>query len=68
MMMQPLRSKLIDAVAYDESARRLLLHMANGHRREYIDVPSYVYDDLLVTKSPGTYYNKLIKPKFRSAQ
>lgn len=67
MMLQPIQSRLIDAVAYDEGAQRLLLHMANGHRREFVGVPPYVYEDLLSTKSPGTYYKKLIKPKFKSA-
>jgi hypothetical protein len=67
MIVQPLQSKLIDAVSYDESARLLMLYMANGHRREFVDVPAYVYDDLLATKSPGSYYKKIIKPKFRSA-
>ncbi|WFS03328.1 KTSC domain-containing protein [Rhizobium tumorigenes] len=67
MMKQPLKSKLIDGVSYDEESHRLLLFMVNGHRREYVDVPLYVYTDLLATKSPGTYYTRLIKPKFAAA-
>lgn len=66
-MKQPLKSKLLDGVAYDEKSHRLLLFMANGHRREYVDVPPHVYEDLLATKSPGTYYTKLIRPKFAVA-
>lgn len=68
MMKQPLKSKLIDGVAYDETSHRLLLFMVNGQRREYIDVPPHVYEDLLATKSPGTYYTKLIRLKFAPAE
>lgn len=65
--MQPLKSKAIDGFIYNELTRRLTLYMANGHRREFIDVPDYVVDDLIATKSPGRYYKKLIKPKFPQA-
>lgn len=67
MKMRPLQSKIIDTVAYDEDSRRLVLHLANGHRREYADVPAYVVDDLQAAKSPGSYYFKMIKPKFALA-
>jgi hypothetical protein len=58
-----LRSKLIDAIEYDDQSR-LKLFLSNGQIREFDGVPGYVIDDLQATKSPGSYYIKLIKDRY----
>lgn len=62
--MKQLQSKLIEAAGYSGEARLLTLHLTNGQRREYLDVPSHIYDELLTAKSAGDYYLKVIKPNF----
>lgn len=56
-----LRSKLLHSATYDPTSQLLILVMANGHRREFVEVPEQVFDDLQATKSPGSYYTKHIK-------
>lgn len=62
-----LQSKLIDAVVYDESSQQLRLFLVNGHIRDYSEVPRSVLFDLQTTKSPGTYYMKLIRKCYPGA-
>lgn len=62
--MQRLKSKLIDGFAYDKENKLLTLWMANGQRRQFIDVPSQVINELVAAPSPGMYYKLHIKPKF----
>lgn len=63
-----LRSKLIDAAEYDTSQSRLTLFLANGHIREFDNVPGNVIDDLKTTRSPGSYYLKTIKDRYPPAK
>lgn len=60
-----LRSKLIETAEYDPVKSRLKLYMANGQIREFEGVPTYVIDDLQATKSPGSYYMKVIRNRFQ---
>ena len=62
-----LRSKLIDAVEYDEDCQHLTLFMSTGQIRVFTDVPEHVFRDLQATKSPDSYYMKLIKDRYPSA-
>lgn len=63
-MMHPVKSKLIEGASYDQITRVLTLHLTTGQRREYVDVPSGVLDELVGARSPGSYYTQEIKPKF----
>lgn len=56
-----LKSKVLHSVKYDRESRYLVVVMRNGQRREFEDVPEYVIEDLQITKSPGSYYEKLIR-------
>jgi hypothetical protein len=62
-----LQSRLIDAVVYDESSQHMRLFLANGHIRDYAEVPQSVLFDLQTAKSPGTYYMKLIRNRYPGA-
>ncbi|AYC99520.1 KTSC domain-containing protein [Neorhizobium sp. NCHU2750] len=65
-MLIHLKSKLIDQVEYDVPSSRMRLFMANGEMREFCDVPAYVIEDLRRTSSPGNYYMKLIRNRYRT--
>ena len=67
-MLKELRSKLVEAVLYYQETQRLTIHLTNGQRREYVDVPNHVYNGLLTAKSPGEYYQNKIKPNFSLAE
>lgn len=66
-MFKELKSKLIDGVFYSTETQRLTVHLANGHRREYVDVPQAVYEGLLTARSAGEFYKSEIKPNFKLA-
>jgi len=64
MMHVELQSKLIDAAEYDKATRRLKLFLASGQIREFVEVPTSVFDDLQTAKSPGSYYFRSIKDRY----
>ena len=59
-----LKSKLLHSVDYDASSKQLTVFLTNGHRREFVDVPPHVIDDLKTCGSPGSYYVKRVKNCF----
>lgn len=65
-MLIHLKSKLIDLVEYDVPSSRMRLFMANGEVREFCDVPAHVIEDLRQTSSPGNYYMRLIRNRYRA--
>lgn len=66
-MLKELQSRLIEGVVYYQETQQLTLHLRNGQRREYVDVPEHIYNELLSAKSAGQYYKKTIKPNFMLA-
>ena len=59
-----LTSSVLHAVDYDGVTRKLTLVMKSGKRYVYAAVPVAEYQNLLLAKSPGTYYNQHIKGKY----
>lgn len=59
-----LRSKLIDAVEYDEMSFRMTVFMSNGQVREFCEVPAFVISDLCDASSPGSYYMRAIRNRY----
>ncbi|UXS05108.1 KTSC domain-containing protein [Agrobacterium tumefaciens] len=60
-----LKSKLIDAFGYNEHTGTLVIHLSNGQRRVFVDVPQTVAYELAGATSPGTYYVNAIRTKFQ---
>lgn len=59
-----LKSKLLHSINYEPHSRSLRITMANGQKREFVDVPTYVIEDLQKAKSAGSYYVKFIKSTY----
>lgn len=61
------RSKLIEAIDYDEDERNLTIFLYNGERRSYAGVSKGQVVGLTLAASPGTYYMTEIRGKYPSA-
>jgi hypothetical protein len=62
------RSKAVAAVGYDEAARTLRVLFRHGGLYDYFEVPSEIYDGLLVEEHPWTRYGLEIKRTYRWQQ
>ena len=63
--MIPVDSSSIEAVAYDDEARRLHVRFReSGETYIYLDVDARVFDDLLAAESKGAYLNREVKGRF----
>lgn len=56
-----LTSREIAAVDYDAGSGRLEIETRKGGLYEIIDVPAHVYETLVASESPGTYYHLHIR-------
>lgn len=64
-MEMQLKSKLIEAFGYNEHTGKLVIHLSNGQRRVFVDVPRKVAYELAGATSPGTYYVNAIRTKYQ---
>ncbi len=64
MVRTPLRSSALRQVDYDPDSEQMTLHFPNGRSATYSSVPSSVYDGLVNSDSPGTYFNQNIKGNY----
>jgi len=58
---RPVKSKLIEAIAYDETDRRLTVFFVDGHVSQFDGVPKGVVVGLELAASPGDYYMSEIR-------
>lgn len=61
---ETLESSAISTAGYDEEAKVLELKLADGSCYQYLDVPEEIYEELVEAKSPGSFFNEEIVPKF----
>jgi KTSC domain len=54
-----LGSSAITAVKYDAENRTLDIQFREGHSYRYIDVPEFVYRELLKAESAGAFWNAI---------
>ena len=52
-----LDSSAIEAVKYDQKRQTLDVEFREGHSYRYMDVPEFVYRELLNAKSAGVFWN-----------
>ena len=57
-------STAIEAVAYDEERRVLIIRFVGGATYTYLDVPLFEYAALMEAESLGGYVNRRIKPNY----
>jgi lysyl-tRNA synthetase, class II len=61
MILTPLYSQHLASAGYDEPKRLLEIHFRNGVTYLYHEVPKDVFDNLLKSASPGSYFTAAIK-------
>lgn len=68
MEKQPVKSRILRSVGYDDSAKILEIEFQSGLVYQYTGVPLKVYQDLLHADATGKYYSEKIRPKFTAKQ
>ncbi|TCL74007.1 KTSC domain-containing protein [Rhizobium sp. BK251] len=65
--LKPLKSTLIEAIAYDRDSRRLTVYFMDGHVGQFLHVPEGVVLGLELAASPGSFYVSEIRDKYERA-
>jgi hypothetical protein len=60
-------SSNIEAVGYDDDARRLYIQFSSGNTYSYEGVPPETHQELMAAVSKGSYFNREIKPNYPAA-
>lgn len=66
MERQSVRSSNISSIGYDEINEILEIEFLSGGIYQYLDVPVYVYEELIDADSHGKYFNEHIKDKYKT--
>ena len=61
-------SSVIRSVGYDAVSRELDVELLSGHIYRYRDVPPFLYEGFLASKSKGAFYNGKIARRFKFDQ
>jgi hypothetical protein len=65
---QPVKSRILRSVGYDESIKILEIEFQNGLAYQFTGVPPKVFADLMHSGEIGKYFSEKIRPKFQSKQ
>ena len=65
---QPVKSRILRSVGYNDSAKILEIEFQNGQIYQFSDVPPKVYADLMRSGEIGKYFSEKIRPRFQSKQ
>jgi len=68
MKRDPVTSKNIAEIGYDQPSLTLEVLFHNGDIYQYFDIPKQEYENLLGAASIGEYLNRHIKGKYRYAR
>jgi KTSC domain len=60
----PLRSSALASARYDDQLEELTLTFVSGRSYTYENVPEDIYEQLLQSSSPGTFYAFNIKDQY----
>jgi len=60
-----LNSSRIKSVEYNDSTDVLTIDFVKGGKYKYFSVPPEVYAGITQSKSPGAYFDAVIKPKYK---
>lgn len=64
MFREPVSSRSIAAVGYDDDAEALEIEFVTGAVYRYSGVPQDVFEDLREAPSKGAFFNRLIKDAY----
>jgi len=65
---QPVKSRILRSVGYNDSAKILEIEFQNGQIYQFSDVPPKVFADLMHSDEIGKYFSEKVRPKFQSKQ
>ncbi|MGB9175190.1 MAG: KTSC domain-containing protein [Methanoregula sp.] len=65
---QPVKSRILRSVGYDDSAKILEIEFHTGLVYQYSGVPPKVYADLMHSDEIGKYFSEKVRPRFRTKQ
>ena len=65
---QPVKSRILRSVGYDDSTKILEIEFTSGLVYQYSGVPPKVYADLMHSEEIGKYYSEKVRPKFQTKQ
>lgn len=60
----PVESSNLDAVGYDGVNHRLRVQFHNGTLYDYANVPASIFNQLLVARSKGQFFNENVKDEY----
>jgi hypothetical protein len=59
-------SSVLDIIEYDDAKRVLKVRFRTGRVYHYFDVPPATWDALLRADSKGSYFNRVIRRRYRA--
>jgi hypothetical protein len=65
---QPVKSRILRSVGYNDSAKILEIEFQNGQIYQFSEVPPKVFADLMHSGEIGKYFSEKVRPKFQSKQ
>ena len=65
---QPVRSRILRSVVYDDSTKILEIEFHTGLVYQYSGVPPKVYTDLMHSGEIGKYFSEKVRPRFQTKQ
>jgi KTSC domain len=65
---QPVKSRILRSVGYDDSTKILEIEFHTGLVYQYSGVPPKVYADLMHSDEIGKYFSEKVRPKFQTKQ
>lgn len=68
MKREPIQSKALVSLGYDEAAQILEIEFKNGRVYQYHAVPKSLYEWLLRVKKKGGIFQRLVRDKFKEVE
>ena len=68
MNMTTVKGRIVKAVGFDDDSHKLYVKLNTGSVYVYEPVPATIYDDIISTSSPDTYYNKWINGQYNESR
>jgi hypothetical protein len=65
---QPVKSRILRSVGYDESTKILEIEFQTGLVYKYSGVPPKVFTDLMHSDEIGKYFSEKVRPRFQTKQ
>ena len=68
MERQPVKSRILHSVGYDESKKILEIEFHTGLVYQYMAVPPKIFADLMHSGEIGKYFSEKVRTQFRTRQ